>query len=179
MKSHPGKSKVSAGLCCSFLWTVCKGIRKGDIVLCPDGSGTYRVGEVDGDYHFKPGEILPHRRSVRWLDATIERSEMSTDLKKSSGSIGTVCDLSKYAAEIEPLTASQVPVGLIAETDAELPERGPHLRGGAFLRRNGPPVDRLHQLAELRRAKLRPENQLPDSLAAVRGVDDGFDGGKV
>ena len=36
LESHPGKSKVAAGLACGMLWTICKGINKGDIVLCPE-----------------------------------------------------------------------------------------------------------------------------------------------
>ena len=49
LKLYPNKSKIAAGLACGVAWTVCKGILKGDIVLCPDGKGTYRVGEVTGD----------------------------------------------------------------------------------------------------------------------------------
>lgn len=41
---------IGAGLACGALWTVCKGIKKGDIVLCPDGTGTYPAGEVVGEY---------------------------------------------------------------------------------------------------------------------------------
>src|SRR5437667_6238703 len=66
LAAHPGKSKIAAGLACGFTWTVAKGIRKGDIVLCPDGMGVYRVGEVVGDYQYAPGQPLPHRRSVQW-----------------------------------------------------------------------------------------------------------------
>ena len=40
LAAHPGKSKIAAGLACGVTWTVCKGIAKGDIVICPDGSGT-------------------------------------------------------------------------------------------------------------------------------------------
>ncbi len=117
LEKHPGKSKVAAGLACGALWNVCKGMRKGDVVLCPDGSGTYRVGEITSDYHYHPGEILPHRRSVHWFDTTIDRSEMSTALKNSAGSIGTVSDITKYTDELEPLIVGQSPSGLIA-TDA-------------------------------------------------------------
>jgi restriction system protein len=38
--NHPDKTNMGAGLACGFLWTVSKGIKLGDIVLCPDGSGT-------------------------------------------------------------------------------------------------------------------------------------------
>ena len=100
---HPDKTKMNAGLACSYLWTVSKGIKKGDIVLCPDGTGQYRVGEVNGDYYYAPGEILPHRRPVSWRDASFGRSEMSDALKKSSGPLRDVTDISGYAEEIERL----------------------------------------------------------------------------
>jgi restriction system protein len=103
LANHPGKSRISAGLACGALWTVAKGIQIGDIVLCPDGTGTYRVGEVAGDYHYEPDKILPHRRRVTWLPVSVERSAMSDSLRHSAGSIGTVSDVSKHATEIEQL----------------------------------------------------------------------------
>ena len=57
------KTKVAAGLGCSALWHVCKGMKNGDLVLCPDGKGIYRVARVTGDYEYKQGDILPHRRT--------------------------------------------------------------------------------------------------------------------
>jgi restriction system protein len=113
-KANPGKTKISAGLACGFLWTVSKGLLKGDIVLCPNGEGFYMVGEVIGDYQYRPGEILLHRRPVRWLDKTIARSDMSDSLQKSSGSIGTVSNVTKYAQEIEILIGDTAPPKLIS-----------------------------------------------------------------
>lgn len=101
MNNVPGKSTTSAGLACGFLWTIVKGLRKGDVVLCPSGEGFYYVGIIDGDYYYKPDEELPHRRKVVWMDKIIERKSMSKELRNSSGSIGTCCDVTKYAAEIE------------------------------------------------------------------------------
>ena len=66
MKINPGRSKVSAGLSCGALWTVSKGIKIGDIVLCPNGSGSYYVGEVLDTYSYHSNQILPHRRTVKW-----------------------------------------------------------------------------------------------------------------
>jgi restriction system protein len=103
MASHPGKTKIGAGLACGALWTVSKGIKRGDIVLCPDGSGHYRVGEVAGDYSYEPGKILFHRRPVTWLPVIIERAALSETLRNSAGSIGTVSDISRYREEIEKL----------------------------------------------------------------------------
>ena len=103
LAGHPGKTKIGAGLACGALWTVAKGINKGDTVVCPDGTGTYHVGEVTGDYFYAPGQPLPHRRPVRWLSQTIERVDMSEALKNSTGSIGTVSKITQYAEELEKL----------------------------------------------------------------------------
>ena len=101
LSTHPDKSKIGAGLACGALWTVSKGIQKGDIVLCPDGNGRYRVGEVSGDYYYEPGKILFHRRPVIWLNVTIERAAMSEALRNSTGSIGTAGNITKHSTEIE------------------------------------------------------------------------------
>ncbi len=103
LKKYPDKNKIAAGLACGMLHTITKGINKGDIVLSPDGEGNYFVGEVIGDYEYKKGEILPHRRKVNWFSGKISREEMSEALKNSAGSIGTVSDISGYAQEIEKL----------------------------------------------------------------------------
>ena len=101
LENKPDKSKITAGLACGAIWTVSKGMDQGDIVLCPDGAGQYRVGEISGVYNYANGEILPHRRSVRWLDLLIDRKAMSEKLQNSCGSIGTISNVSKYSAEIE------------------------------------------------------------------------------
>ncbi len=117
LANHPDKSKIGAGLACGALWTVAKGIQKGDIVLCPDGSGQYRVGGVSGDYYYQPEEILPHRRPVQWLSGSIDRAALSEALKNSAGSIGTVSNISRYAEEIEKLIGDVSAPKLIS-TDA-------------------------------------------------------------
>jgi len=111
---HPGKSRVAAGLACGALWTLAKGINNSDIVLCPNGSGSYYVGEVVSDYIFHPGTVLPHRRSVRWYPVTIDRSAMRESLRNSSGSAGTVSDISSYADEIELLIGGNKPPTIIS-----------------------------------------------------------------
>ena len=114
LETHPGKSKVSAGLSCGALWTVTKGLKRGDIILSPDGMGRYHIAEVLDDYTYHPGQTLPHRRSVRWFEQTIERAEMSDSLKNSTGSIGTVSDISNYAAELEELIGGSKPPVLVS-----------------------------------------------------------------
>ena len=114
MASHPDKTKIGAGLACGALWTVSKGLQKGDTVLCPDGDGSYFVGEVAGDYYYAPGNPLPHRRPVKWQTKTILRADMTDALKNSTGSIGTVSTITPYAAEIEKLLGDPVAPDLIA-----------------------------------------------------------------
>lgn len=92
---HPDKTKIGAGLACGALWTISKGILKDDIVLCPEGNGRYRIGEVTGDYFYAPGQIMPHRRPVHWLSQVMDRADMSEGLKNSTGSIGTVSKVSR------------------------------------------------------------------------------------
>ena len=121
LDAHPEKTMIGAGLACGALWTVAKGIQKGDMVLCPNGSGTYFVGEVASDYFYVPGQPLPHRRSVNWLAQTILRDGMSDALKNSTGSIGTVSTITPHAVEIEKLLGVQLndPVLVASDPDVE------------------------------------------------------------
>lgn len=122
LAQHPGKSKIAAGLACGFIWTISKGIQKGDIVLCPNGSGRYRVGEITGDYVYMPGAALPHRRPINWLSSWIDRAEMSDALRNSTGSVGTVCKITSYHEELESLCGNQtVPLLISADEPIEDP----------------------------------------------------------
>ena len=57
---------------------------------------------------------MPHRRRVEWQPKTIARAEMSEALQRSTGSIGTVSNISKHAEEIDGLLAGNAPPSLIA-----------------------------------------------------------------
>jgi restriction system protein len=114
LEQNPNKTKVSAGLACGMLWTIIKGIQIGDIVLCPDGKGSYYVGEVTSNYEYRNNEPYPHRRLVKWYTKTINREDMSQELKNSSGSIGTVSNISKYNSEIESLISDSAPLKIIS-----------------------------------------------------------------
>lgn len=103
LEKNPEKTRIGAGLACGQLWTISKGIKKGDIVLSPNGQGEYIVGEVSGDYQYVADSDMPHRRPVQWFSDTISRDAMSEALKNSAGGITTVVNLSRYAPEIESL----------------------------------------------------------------------------
>lgn len=119
---HPEKTKTGAGLACGFLWRVSKGIKIRYVVVCPDGTGRYRVGAVTGEYFYKPGETLPHRRPVSWTQSSIERAWMSEALRNSTGSTGTVSNITPYRDEIERLIGGiSVPIPVGADETAEDP----------------------------------------------------------
>jgi len=99
----PQRKKVTAGLYCATIWVVSKWLKNGDIVVCPDGSGNYRVAEITGDYYYVENQFLPHRRPVKWLPNTFEKSQLSESLKSSMGSRTTYCDVTKYSEELERL----------------------------------------------------------------------------
>lgn len=101
LEQNPDKKKVSAGLACGMLYTIAKALSGGDVVLCPDGKGQYHIGQIVSDYVYHPGHPLPHRRAVSWYASSVGRDELSEPLRNSTGAIGTVSDISQYAAEIE------------------------------------------------------------------------------
>jgi hypothetical protein len=138
MALMPGKTTTAAGLVCGFTWTIIKGLQLGDIVLCPSGEGYYYVGKIASGYYFVPNTELPHRRKVEWMEQVIQRKEMSQQLKNSSGSIGTCCNLTRYAKEIEALLAginyNTITVPEIQEPVKNFDERSLHKLFCSFLR---------------------------------------------
>ena len=117
LEKHPEKNKVAAGLACATIWVVSKNLKIGDIVLSPNGSGSYMVGEIASDYSYHDGQILPHRRTVKWYPNLIERTAMSDALRHSTGAIGTYCDITKYGEEIEVLIGGTKPPTIISTDD--------------------------------------------------------------
>lgn len=106
---NPDKSIGTARNSIGFLWTICYGLKKGDIVLAPNGEGGYCVAEIMGDYYYAPNQDLPHCRKVKWYNVIIPRRSMSQKLQNSTGSIGTYCNITKYSEELEQLIVSTAP----------------------------------------------------------------------
>jgi restriction system protein len=140
---HPGLSKISAGLSCGTLWTVAKGIHQGDVILCPEAASGYRACEVTGDYLFAPGEPLPHRRPVRWLNVIVSREGMTEGLRNSAGAPGTVRNLTKFAEELQRLLAgSDGPSIVVSDPTVEDPsEFAMELHLQEFLVKNWPQTE--------------------------------------
>lgn len=137
LEYHPDKSVPTARNCIGFLWTICFGLKCGDIVLASNGNGGYHVGEIDSDYYYNPGSELPHRRSVIWKNIVVPRRSMSQKLQNSTGSIGTCCNITKYSEEIECLisgsTAAPVQAPIPAIKVEQYKERSLHKLLAAYL----------------------------------------------
>ena len=119
LSTRPHKTKVVAGLQCGMTWTLAKGLQIGDIVLSPDGSGSYAVGEITSGYKYVPESELQHQRDVKWYTGRIDRQAMSEALQNSTRSWLTMCDISQYADEIEALINGQAPAK-ITSTDTTI-----------------------------------------------------------
>jgi restriction system protein len=118
LERDPDRSKISAGLACGAIWTVSKGLKIGDIVLCPDSNRRYHIGEITGDYHYHPDGILPHRRTVAWFDQVIDREDLSEALRSSTNSTTATTHITKYAEELERLIDGNIPPALIATDES-------------------------------------------------------------
>ncbi|HEQ97876.1 MAG TPA: hypothetical protein ENO22_00875 [candidate division Zixibacteria bacterium] len=97
-----------------------KEMTPGDKVLSPLGKGEYLVGDV-GEYYFEENPLgdcpYKHRRRVKWLENTLKKEDMSTNLSYALGAILTICSLDKYADELDALIAGET------YTPAEKPQK--------------------------------------------------------
>lgn len=137
LEERPDKSKTSAGLACGFLWTIVKGLQIGDTILSPSGEGFYYVGTIVSDYYYVPNSELPHRRKVEWSNSVIDRKSMSKQLQNSTGSIGTCCDITNYATEIEALISGKTATptnNVVTLPNHNFEERSLHKPFCSFLR---------------------------------------------
>lgn len=150
LAANPGKSKISGGLACGALWTVVKWLEIGDIVLCPNGRGYYNVGVIDGDYYYIPGEDLPHRRKVKWLDKVILRADMTERLRNSVGSIGTCSDITKYSTEVEELIKN-------AKTNNQIADKPSVIDNGPIIEQDQDPEQLIKETHQLLSNKLADE----------------------
>lgn len=108
LKNHPGSSKPAAERACKTVWTVCKNIQVGDVVLSYNVKlGMYMVGDIIGGYSFAHSKVLPHRRAVQWRPELLNKENMSLELRDSLGNYVDVVNLNEYWDELSALLAGQ------------------------------------------------------------------------
>lgn len=119
MAGDPSISKIGAGLMCGMLWTACKGIKEGDVIISPTPEGMFHVGRVTGPYRFSADARLTHQRPVAWQDQLVARADMSQDLWRSSATPATIVNISRHAAELERLLGQAPPSDPVADQAVE------------------------------------------------------------
>lgn len=119
LRYSPDKTPVGLGLAAGVLSSFGRSLEVGDILLSPDKAGLFHAAEVTSEYFYASEKFLPHRRSVRWLPTSLQKAEMSENLKASVNSRGTSIDITKYAEEIEKLLGNRAPQTIVS-TDPEI-----------------------------------------------------------
>lgn len=99
----PTKNRISAGLAGGQLWVFSYYPKHGDAIISPIGDGNFRVGVFAGDYYFVPGQPLPHRRIINWLDVVFNPLEVSDELARALRARVAVSDLRNFASELQSL----------------------------------------------------------------------------
>ncbi len=71
LANHPDKKKVAAGLACGNLWTICKGLEMGDIVLSPNGRGDIHSDGIPAQHHCLCLSVWRHRDTENKSNRTL------------------------------------------------------------------------------------------------------------
>ena len=147
-ETYPGKSAYVLANRTGQLWRFRGEMAVGDLVVLPRLGHRLAIGQVTGDYEWRPADGatgLPelHARSVRWLRTDVPRAEIESDLRDSLGSLLTVYELRRNnaAGRIGALSAGQPdPGGPQADPDAPVFESTEELLEAAAARDTDSPI---------------------------------------
>jgi restriction system protein len=83
------------------IWAFLNKMQPGDWVCTPSKRKTIHIGEITGKYEYDPNAESPywHRRSIKWLETDIPRTNFDQDLLHSLGAISTICQIKRNDAE--------------------------------------------------------------------------------
>lgn len=109
LELFPTKNRIAAGLAGGQLWVFSYFPKRGDAIISPIGDGNFRIGIFTGDYFFVPGQPLPHRRQINWLDVVFSPSDVSDDLARALRARVAVSDLRNFASELQSLISKGRP----------------------------------------------------------------------
>ena len=123
------REQLSSRSAADQLWRFAREIRSGDTVVLPRKSPrVIAVGQVSGEYQFRPSLEAPHIRPVNWIAQEIPHADFETDFLNSFGGQGTVYRIHAENAEsrLQQIAAghlSGAPINLDEErsTGAGLP----------------------------------------------------------
>lgn len=109
--------------CEGYIWKFSKEISKGDKILSYNSqSRKYYIGIVESDYEYNPSKYpkYPNTFKVKWLGKHISEDDMSSDLKKSLKSSGSINMVFGCEAEIGRLLVSSGNVNEIIKKEKKL-----------------------------------------------------------
>ncbi len=84
-EDNPGAKDKSVIAWTSSVWAFRDGIKRGDLIVMPrKGQKVIAIGEMVGDYEFRPDTPESgHRRAVKWINREVRRDSLPPDLQKS------------------------------------------------------------------------------------------------
>ena len=91
-EDNPGAKDKSVIAWTSSVWAFRDGIKRGDLIVMPrKGQKVIAIGEMVGDYEFRPDTPESrHRRAVKWINREVPRDSLDADLKLSISSNSTI-----------------------------------------------------------------------------------------
>lgn len=105
---HTEASRAAIASATGMIYRFIKTIEVGDIVLVPLGDGTYRVGEITGEYYYAgDSEPIPHRRAIKWV-SILTNDTFSEELINTLRAIATISDVTHRSTEIEALLSGDI-----------------------------------------------------------------------
>lgn len=102
LEKEPERSNISIGLSTGTVWTLIHDMKQGDIIISPNGQGSYYIGIITSPYIYVSDQHYNHQRKVEWIK-TIHRDELSESLIKSLNSMRLIVNLEDYEQEIESI----------------------------------------------------------------------------
>jgi restriction system protein len=102
LEREPERSNISIGLSTGTVWTLIHDMKQGDVIISPNGQGSYYIGIITSPYIYVPDQNYNHHRKVEWVK-TIHRDELSGSLIKSLNSMRLIVNLEDYQQEIEAI----------------------------------------------------------------------------
>ncbi|WNM39147.1 hypothetical protein RMN56_29180 [Micromonospora halotolerans] len=116
-EAYPDESERVIANWTGQIWRVIGQAEEGDLVVMPlkTRNGTIAIGQIAGPYRYRAAapEGFRHVRPVKWLNTSVSKSLIKSDLLHSLGSLLTVCALTRYDAprRIRELAESQIDPG--------------------------------------------------------------------
>lgn len=125
-QAYTRDSNVARSINAGQLWSFCRDMQKGDVVLTPNPlTRNIYIGIVKSEYKYECkvlGDLhYKHRRKVRW-EKEVSRDLFSQEMKNSIGALQTIFSIDKHGAEIEAVLQGRTS-GVVAKGRIKFPQK--------------------------------------------------------